>query len=105
VTLEASAGPQPLPPGTTVEKASAKGADLVSPTPVPKGTVLEFEVLLGARPIPVMARVAESHPMGPARFALATEFLAMAQVDRDSLADFLQAVGPASLTVRALRDQ
>jgi hypothetical protein len=52
-----------------------------------------------------MARVAESHPIGPTRYALATEFLAMAQVDRDSLADFLQAVGPTSLTVRALRDQ
>jgi hypothetical protein len=103
VTRESSTGPHSLPPGTTVEAASARGASLVSPTPVPKGAVLEFDLLLGARPLQLMARVVECRTLGPSRHALETEFLAMAQADRDSLADFIQAVGCTSLGVRPRR--
>jgi hypothetical protein len=103
VTRESATGPHSLPPGTTVETASARGASLVSPAPVAKGAVLEFELLLGARPIRLMARVAECRPLGPSRYALETEFVGVAQADRDSLADFLQAVGSSSLAVRPCR--
>src|SRR5579862_8632923 len=92
-------GPVALAAGTEVETASARGLKLVSPVAHPHGTVLEFEILLGARPLPVMARVSECRPHGPLRHSVVTEFLAMAQADQDSLADFLQAVGPASLAV------
>jgi hypothetical protein len=96
-------GPVPLAAGTEVETASARGLRLVSPVAHTRGTVLEFEILLGARPLPVMARVSECRPKGALRHSLVTEFLAMSQADQDSLADFLQAVGAASLRVRPRR--
>ena len=94
-----SAGPMPLPQGTQVVSASGRGLVLRSPEAVTKGTILEFEVLLGARPLQVMARVVEARAE-PGGHSLHTEFVAMAQVDRDSLIDFLTAVGPESLRVR-----
>jgi hypothetical protein len=97
------AGPLPLPEGTRVERASIKGLSLVTLSPVPKGAVLEFELLLGARPMKVMARVAGVKTASPSKTEVAAEFLAMSQQDRDMLADFLQAVGEASLGVRPRR--
>ena len=97
------AGPLALPEGTRVENVSPKGVSLTSLTAVPKGAVLEFELLLGARPMRVMARVAEVRTPARGRYELVTEFLAMAQEDRDRLADFLQALGAAQLGVRPRR--
>ena len=94
-----SAGPLPLPPGTQVTAASGRGLVLHSPEAVPAGAILEFELLLGARPLQVMARVVEARAQSGGQ-TLQTEFVAMAQVDRDSLMDFLQAVGPQALRVR-----
>src|SRR5574341_2556229 len=87
-------GPVPVPQGTHVESATPKGLALVSPQPVPAGSILEMDLLMGARPLTVMARVLECHAASsPGKHRLDVEFLAMAQVDRDNLTDFLTAVG------------
>jgi PilZ domain-containing protein len=93
------AGPGTLPASVEVKTASAKGLKLVVPQPLTPGAVLEFDLLLGARPLPVMARVLQCAADGP-RQMLDVEFVAMAQVDRDALVDFLTAVGPSALRVR-----
>lgn len=99
-------GPVPLPAGTEVRAASAKGMTLVSPQPLPRGSVLECDLLMGARPLSLMARVVDCRPAGPpSKHVVEVEFLVMAQVDRDSLADFLQAVGPSALRVREHREE
>lgn len=99
-------GPLPLPAGTTVSAATARKLTLVSPEPLEAGCVLEFDLLLGARPMPAMGRVQECRRSeGRSQHAVDVELLALAQVDRDSLADFLQAVGPAALRVRAHREE
>jgi hypothetical protein len=92
--------------GVQVRAATARGLVLVSPQAVPSGAVLECEVLLGARPLPVMARVVSCRSgEGPGKHLVEVEFLAMAQVDRDSLTDFLSAVGASALRVRERRDE
>jgi hypothetical protein len=65
---------------------------------------MEFELLLGARPLEAVGRVvsAGADPQGGWRVDL--ELVAVAQVERDVLADFLQAVGAGSLRIRARRD-
>jgi hypothetical protein len=101
-----STGPLPVPPGAEVRSASAKGLTLVAPLPVPAGAVLEFDILLGARPLPVMARVLHCRSeQGPSKHSLEVEFLAMAQIDRDALVDFLTAVGPSALRVREHKEE
>ncbi len=97
--MDQASGPLPLPAGASVQGASARGLRLASPTPVPRGAVLEFDLLLGARPLAAMGRVVECSA-GDGGHVVQIEFLAMAQVDRDSLADFLTAVGPSALRVR-----
>jgi hypothetical protein len=64
------------------------------------GAVLEMELLLGARPLPVMARVTECQPEGGGSHRVQADFVALAQVDRDTLADVLQAMGAGALSVR-----
>jgi hypothetical protein len=93
--------PVPLPAGAELRAASARGAVLVCPEPVGPGAVLECDLLLGARALPVMARVVECRPAEPARWhVVEVEFLAMAQIDRDSLVDFITAIGADALRVR-----
>ena len=89
-----------LPEGTRVTGATARGLNLLTHVPFEKGTALEFELLLGARPVEVVARVQRCVAEVMGGFTLDVEFLAMAQVDRDIVADFLQAVGPTALRVR-----
>lgn len=99
-------GPVSLPAGTTVSVASARRLTLLSPQPLEAGAVLEFDLLLGARPMAAMGRVRECrHAEGSSPYTVDVELLALAQVDRDSLADFLQAVGPAALRVRTHREE
>jgi hypothetical protein len=89
-----------------VRTATAKGLTLTAPQAVSPGSVLEFDVLLGARPLTVMARVLNCRTdHGASTHSLDVEFLAMAQMDRDALVDFLTAVGPAALRVREHRDE
>jgi hypothetical protein len=101
--METASGPLPLPDGASVVSATGKGLTVSAPTGVPRlGAILEFDLLLGARPIPVMARVVNQRS-APEAHTLEVEFVALAQVDRDALVDFLQAVGPSSLRLRKTR--
>lgn len=101
---EHATGPVPLPPGSEVRTATSKGMTLMCPQPIPRGSIVECDLLMGARPISVMARVVECRP-AETRHAVEVEFLAMAQLDRDTLTDFLQAVGPSTLRVREHREE
>jgi hypothetical protein len=95
-----------VPQGAEVRSATSKRLSFLSPTPLPVGAVLECDLLLGARPIPAMARVVSCSAEAEAgKHAVDVEFVAMAQVDRDTLADFLQALGPASLRLREHREE
>ena len=97
--------PIPLPIGVQVRSASGRGLVLLSPQALPQGAVLDCEVLLGARPLPVMARVVTCRSGdGPGKHVVEVEFLAMAQADRDSITDFLTAVGSSALRVRERRE-
>src|SRR5262249_56662430 len=99
-------GPVPLPIGTQVRSATSRGLLLISPQALPSGSVLECELLLGARPLPVMARVVSCRGgEAPGKHLMEGEVLAMAHVDRDSITDFLTAVGAGSLRVRERREE
>ena len=85
--------------------ASGKGVSLRCPSPLPRRAILSFDLVLGARPLPVMARVmdwkADWHPEeGNEAYIVELEFVALAQVDRDTLVDFVQAVGVQALRAR-----
>jgi hypothetical protein len=99
-TMDTGSGQAVLPDGTRIGAATARGLVLVTPSPVTIGAVTEFELLLGARPLDVTARVLSSVPERVGGFTVEVEFLVMSQADRDALADFLQAVGPTALHVR-----
>ena len=94
-------GPVALPPGVEVLEASGRGLTLRSPTPLPPRALLGLDLLLGARPLSVMTRIVDSRVDGSGRSHLVElEFVALAQMDRDTLVDFLQAVGAGALGVR-----
>jgi hypothetical protein len=80
--------------------ASARGVALLAPQPLEAGQVIEFDLLLGARPIEVVGRVLGCRAEITGGFGIDVDLLAVAQVDRDSIVDFLQAVGPGALRVR-----
>jgi len=87
-----------------VLSADGRGLTLRSPTPLPLQALISFELLLGARPLGALARVVDSRPEAPAGTTLVSlEFVALAQMDRDTLVDFLQAVGASALGIRAAR--
>lgn len=93
--------PVPLPPGAQIVIVTARVLTILSPSPVPVGSLMEFDLMLGARPLAALARVVACGPSdAPGKHAVACELVAMAQVDRDALADFLQAVGSAAIRVR-----
>ena len=98
-----ASGPLPVPAGVQITSASSKGLVLVLPAPVAEGTLIEFDLVLGARPLSAMGRVIRVTGTAHAH-QTEVEFVAMAQVDRDILADFLQAVGPSLLRLRAHRE-
>ena len=99
-------GPVALPPGVEVLEASGRGLTLRSPTSLPPRGLLGLDLLLGARPLSVMTRVVESRVDASGRaHVVEVEFVALAQMDRDTLVDFLQAVGANALGVRRTREE
>ncbi len=94
-----------LPEGAEIQAVSAKGVTLHCPAPLKAGSVLEFDLLLGIRPLPVMARVFNSTRVSAVAHRVEAQFLAMQQGEKDILVDFLQAVGPAAVRARARRDE
>jgi hypothetical protein len=76
------------------------GLTLTSPLRLEPGALVDFDLLLGARPLPAMARVLSCAEEAPGRHRVEVGFVAMAQVDRDTLTDFLQAVGHGVVRVR-----
>jgi len=106
MTSSHPAGPIPLPDGAQIVIVTARVLTILSPTPVPAGSLMEFDILLGARPLAAMARVVGCGPSdAPGKHAVACELVAMAQLDRDTFTDFLQAVGSAAIRVRQHRDE
>jgi len=93
-------GPIPVPPGVELLAATPRTLTLRSPHDLPVGRLLEFELLLGARPLEVTARVQGCRGEPGGAHVAELELMALAQVDRDDLTDFLQAVGADALRVR-----
>ena len=93
----------PIPSGCVIVDASVVGLAMTSPERVEPGSLVDFDLVLGARPIATMARVIACADEAPGRHRVELGFVAMAQVDRDTLADFLQAVGSDVLRVREPR--
>ena len=92
--------PVPIPPGCAVVEANVTGLTMVSSRRLEPGSLVDFDLLLGARPLPTMARVLACAEEGGGRHRVEVGFVAMAQVDRDALTDFLQAVGHDVVGVR-----
>jgi hypothetical protein len=89
-----------VPAGCVIVDASVVGLTMTSPERSEPGALVDFDLILGARPIATMARVIACTDDGTGRHRVELGFVAMAQVDRDTLADFLQAVGPDVIRVR-----
>ena len=83
-----------------IEDASVVGLTMTSPARLEPGALVDFDLILGARPIATMARVIRCAEDEAGRHRVELGFVAMAQVDRDTLADFLQAVGSDVVRVR-----
>lgn len=98
--------PVPLPPGTELVTATSHGVTLRVQHPLALGALLELDLMLGARPLEVTGRVVACR-LGQRGGEVTAEvdFVAMAQADRDILADFLQAVGPRALRIRTHHDE
>lgn len=96
-------GPIPVPSGCAILDASVVGLTMTCPRRFEPGSLVDFDLVLGARPIGTMARVIACTEEAPGRHRVELGFVAMAQADRDTLTDFLQAVGPDVLRVREPR--
>ena len=92
--------PVPIPAGCTAVEASVTGLTMVCPSRLEPGSLVDLELLLGARPLATMARVLSCADEPGGRHRVEVGFVAMAQVDRDALTDFLQAVGHDVVGVR-----
>ena len=92
-----------MPAGCVITDASVVGLTMTSPQRLEPGALVDFDLILGARPITTEARVISCAEEAPGRHRVVLGFVAMAQVDRDTLADFLQAVGRDVLRVRGSR--
>ena len=92
-----------MPAGCVITDASVVGLTMTCPERLEPGALVDFDLILGARPITTMARVIACAEEEPGRHRVDLGFVAMAQVDRDTLADFLQAVGRDVLRVRGPR--
>ena len=86
-----------------IAEANAVGLTMTCPERLEPGALVEFDLILGARPIATMARVISCSEQASGRHRVELGFVAMAQVDRDTLADFLQAVGHDVVRVREPR--
>jgi hypothetical protein len=86
-----------------ITDATVVGLSMTCPQRLEPGSLVDFDLILGARPIATMARVIACSDEAPGRHRVDLGFVAMAQVDRDTLADFLQAVGRDVLRVREPR--
>jgi hypothetical protein len=92
-----------VPAGCEITEASVVGLTMTCPDRLEPGALVDFDLLLGARPIATMARVISCAEEGSGRHRIELGFVAMAQLDRDTLADFLQAVGRDVVRVREPR--
>jgi hypothetical protein len=94
-----------VPAGCVITDATVVGLTMTCPERLEPGALVDFDLILGARPIATMARViaCAEDPSASGRHRVDLGFVAMAQVDRDTLADFLQAVGRDVLRVREPR--
>ncbi len=92
-----------MPAGCVIADASVVGLTMTSPERLEPGALVELDLILGARPIATMARVIACAEDAAGRHRVELGFVAMAQVDRDTLADFLQAVGHDVMRVREPR--
>jgi len=92
-----------VPAGCVIADASVVGLTMTSPVRMEPGSLVDFDLILGARPIATMARVITCSDDDAGRHHVELGFVAMAQVDRDTLADFLQAVGRDVVRVREPR--
>lgn len=92
--------PAPVPAGCAIVEASVTGVMMTSPRRLEPGSLVDFDLLLGARPLAAMARVLSSEEEAPGRHRVEVGFVAMAQVDRDTLTDFLQALGGDVVRIR-----
>ena len=92
--------PVPVPAGCIITDATVVGLTMTCPERLEPGALVDFDLILGARPIATMARVIACAEEASGRHRVDLGFVAMAQVDRDTLADFLQAVGRDVLRVR-----
>ena len=92
--------PVSIPSGCAVVEANVTGLTMVCPRRLEPGSLVDFDLLLGARPLPTMARVLTCVDEPGGRHRVEVGFVAMAQVDRDALTDFLQAVGHDVVGVR-----
>jgi len=92
-----------MPAGCVITDASVVGLTITSPERLEPGALVEFDLILGARPIATMARVISCAEEASGRHRVELGFVAMAQVDRDTLADFIQAVGLDVMRVREPR--
>jgi hypothetical protein len=92
-----------VPAGCAIRDASVVGLTMTSPVRLEPGSLVDFDLVLGARPIATMARVIACAEEAASRHRVELGFVAMAQVDRDTVADFLQAVGPEVIRVREPR--
>jgi len=88
-----------VPAGCVITDASVVGLTMTCPERLEPGALVDFDLILGARPIATEARVISCVEEAPDRHRVVLGFVAMAQVDRDTLADFLQAVGRDVLRV------
>jgi len=92
-----------VPAGCVIVDASVVGLTMTSPLRLEPGSLVEFDLLLGARPIATMARVIVCAEENLGHHRVELGFVAMSQADRDTLADFLQAVGHDVVRVREPR--
>jgi len=98
-----SNGPAPLPLGARLVGVSARGLTLACRAPANIGSLIELDLALGARPLALLTRVTGSQP-AEAAHRVELEFVGLAQLDRDTIADFLTALGPGAFSIREHRD-
>ena len=92
-----------MPAGCAIVTAGVVGLTMTSPVRLEPGSLVDFDLVLGARPIATLARVTGCADEADGRHRVDLGFVAMAQLDRDTLADFLQAVGCDVVRVREPR--
>lgn len=100
--MKSSEPPEPLemPAGARIVDASGRGLAIYTPAALVPGRLVEFEVMLGNRPLPVIARVTASLMCGMDYHRVELEFVGLAQADGDDLTSVLPAAGLQGLRIR-----